>query len=383
MCKNKRIVIDREFLRVRADVNGQRQLFYQLDVEALIPEGHPIRDIKALSDEALVAMKGTLDGLYHNLGRPCIPPEQLLKALVLEALFSIRSHRQLEEQLRYNLMYRWFLDLAPDAPVWDHSTFTANNERLSAISREFLESVIVLADSRQLLSNEHFSVDGTLLEACASMKSLERISEDKPEPPPGKGRRVKNRWVDFRGEKRSNQTHRSTSDPQARLYRKSNGQETKLAYMDNHLMDNRHGLIVAVEATQATGDAEPQASETMLKRVRKRVGLRKRLTVGEDKGYDTQKHVNMLRRMNVTPHIAPKVSHGSGLLDGRTYCREGYTISQWKRRGIEETFGWVKGPGGLRKLRHRGLSKVQTQAEIRASAYNLLKIANISRAQSA
>lgn len=370
---------------MRSEVNGQRQLFYQLDVESLIPKEHPIRDIKGLADEALIAMKGTLDGLYHDLGRPCIPPEQLLKALLLEALFSIRSHRQLEEQLRYNLMYRWFLDLPPDAPVWDHSTFTANNQRLSAISQRFLESVVCLAESRKLLSNEHFSVDGTLLEACASMKSLEKITEDKPDPlPPGKGgkrRRVKNRWVDFRGEKRSNQTHRSTSDPQARLYRKSLGRETKLAYLGHHLMDNRHGIIVEVEVTQATGTGEASASETMLRRVRKRVGQRRRLTVGEDKSFDATEHVKALRGMKITPHIAPKSSHGSGLLDGRTYCRPGYAISQRKRRGIEETFGWIKGPGGLRKLRHRGLSKVQTQLEIRASAYNLLRIANISRVQ--
>lgn len=372
---------------MRNEVSPQPQLFYRLDVESMIPEEHPIREMKILADDALGAIKGRLDGLYSSVGRGSIPPEQLLKALVLQTLFSIRSLRQVVEQARYNLMYRWFLDLPPDAPMWHHSSFSQNHERLAVISQEFLDSVIGLAQERQLLSNEHFSVDGTMLAACASMKSLEKMAakkEDSPpeEPPPGggkSGRRVKNRWVDFRGQTRSNRTHRSTSDPEAQLYRKGPGQEAKLAYLAHHLMDNRHGLIVDALATQASGTAEVTASEVMLRQVRKRVGQKKRLTVGADKGYDTTAHVQALRAMNVTPHISPKNSHGSGLLDGRMYCRAGYAVSQRKRRGIEETFGWAKNVGGLRKLRHRGLCKVQTQVTLTAAAYNLVRMSTISR----
>jgi Transposase DDE domain/Transposase domain (DUF772) len=298
------------------------------------------------------------------------------------------------EQIQYNFLYRWFLDLSPDAPVWDHSSFTKNNERLKKISDDFLQSVVLLAEERNLLSNEHFTVDGTLLEACASFKSLEKIpksqqsqnpDEDPPPTPPCKGKRKsRNGWVDFHGEKRNNRTHRCTTDPDARLYCKSKGGACKLAYIGNHLMDNREGLIVEVQAERADGHAEVQGSEAMLKRVRERRGIRKQfrvgkkpLTVGEDKAYDQKKHILALREMKVTPHVAPKASNGSGLLDGRTYCGKGYAISQRKRKRVEETFGWTKGIGGTRKLRHRGLEKVQSQAELAAASYNLVRIRNI------
>ncbi len=381
---------------MRGEVIPQKKLFYSLNMENMVGKEHPLREIKALTDEALSFMNGSLDMLYHDLGRPCIPPEQLLKALVLMRLYSIRSHRQLMEQIGYNFLYRWFLDLAPDAPVWDHSTFTANNERLARMSEDFLQSVVCLAEERGLLSNEHFTVDGTLIEACASFKSLEKLKESeiaeqeppKPLPPKGGSRKRKSRngWVDFHGETRSNRTHRSRTDQDARLYRKSLGSGTKLGYIGNHLMDNRKGLIVEVQAEIASGKAETQASECMLKRVRQRPGLRRhsrvgngQITAGEDKGYDQTEHIKNLRAMKVTPHIAAKGSHGSKLLDGRTYCRPGYALSQRKRKLVEETIGWSKDIGGIRKVRHRGLPKVQTQMEITASAYNLVRIANISR----
>jgi transposase len=378
---------------VRTEIVPQGKLFYALDIERLISEKHPLRGIKALADEALSSIKGSLDGLYQDTGRPCVPPEQLFKSLLLLNIYSIRSHRLLVEQIQYNLLYRWFLDLSPDAPVWDHSTYTHNNERLGKISEDFLQSVVLLAEERNLLSNEHFTVDGTLLEACASFKSLEKIpksqqsqdpDEDPLPSPPRKGKRKsRNGWVDFHGEKRSNKTHRSTTDPDAKLYRKSSGEASKLAYLGNHLMDNRKGLIVEVLAGQANGKTEPRTSETMLKQVRERRGIRKqyrvgkgRLTVGEDRGYDQGEHILALRAMKVTPHVAPKASNGSGLLDGRTYCGKGYAISQRKRKQVEESFGWTKNIGGMRKLRHRGLAKVQTQLETGAASYNLVRINN-------
>jgi transposase len=362
---------------MRGAENTQVQLFHTINVEELIPQNHPIRGIKALVDMILAGMSWQFDNLYEDRGRPSIPPEQLLRALVLQKLYTIRSERQLEEMLRFNLMYRWFVGLSPSDEVWDHSVFSKNAERLvrNEIAKAFFMEVVGLADEKGFLSNEHFTVDGTLLEAAASMKSV-KPKNKKPPKGGNNGFKPRNPDVDFKGQKRSNQTHRSTTDPQALLYRKSAGQETKLSFMGHHLMDNRHGLIVEAQASQAIGTAEVETSETMLADVRKRVG-KKRLTVGEDKGYDQKSHVLALRQMKVTPHIAVKKSHGSGLLDGRTYCKAGYTVSQKKRRRVEETFGWGKVIGGLNKLRHVGLTLVDFQFKLTATAYNLVRIGNL------
>jgi transposase len=363
---------------MRGTENSQVKLFHTINVEELIPQNHPIRGVKALVDLVLDRMNWQFDALYVDRGRPSIPPEQLLRAFILQKLYSIRSERQLEEMMRYNLMYRWFVGLNPSDAVWDHSTFSRNAQRLvrGEMAEAFLLAVVELADAQGLLSNEHFTVDGTLLEAAASMKSVK--PKDKQQPPKGGGNGFKprNPDVDFKGQKRSNQTHRSTTDPEALLYRKSAGQETKLCFMGHHLMDNRHGLVVEARASRATGTAEVENSEQMLTDVRRRVG-RKRLTVGEDKGYDQKSHVTALRQMKVTPHIAVKKSLGSGLLDGRNYCKSGYHVSQKKRRRVEETFGWGKVIGGLHKLRHVGLTLVNFQFTLTAAVYNLVRIRNL------
>lgn len=353
----------------------QKQLFYHVEPEEMIPQNHPIRQIRKLCDIVLERLNYKLEGLYAERGKPGIPPEYLLRAMILQKLYTIRSMRQMEEHLRYNFLYRWFVGLQPDEKPWDHSTVSLNQSRLldGDIASEFLDAVIELASEYDLLSNEHFTVDGTLLEAAASLKSFK--PENNPKPPddndPG------NPTVNFRKEKRSNQTHRSTTDPEARLYRKGKGKEAKLCYMGHKIMDNRHGLVVEAEATQATGTAEVEASERLFVRLRKRIGS-KRITAGEDKGYDRKNHVIALRKMKITPHIAVNTASGSGMIDGRTYCKKGYSISQRKRKQIEETFGWDKMIGGLRRLKQKGVELVDMQVKLTASVYNLVRMAKLT-----
>jgi len=353
----------------------QGQLFYQLNPEEMIPQNHPIRQIRHLCNQVLDKLSHKLDGLYAEKGKPGIPPERLLRALILQKLYSIRSMRQMEEHLHYHFLYRWFVGLQPDEKPWDHSTVSLNQSRLleGEIAKEFLAAVVDLADENQLLSNEHFTVDGTLLEAAASLKSFKALKN--PQQPedddPG------NPTVNFHGKKRCNQTHRSTTDPEARLYRKGKGKEAKLSYMGHKIMDNRQGLVVEAEATQATGTAEVEASERMFVRLRQRVG-KKRLTVGEDKGYDRKTHIQALRQMKITPHVAVNTHSGSGLIDGRTYCQKGYAISQRKRKRIEETFGWDKLIGGLNRLKQKGLLLADMQVKWTAGVYNLVRMAKLT-----
>lgn len=362
---------------MRGLVNEQPQLFYQMNVEDIIPEGHPIRPVKALVDEALSRMSVKFDCIYADTGRPGIPPEQLLKGLLLEKIFTIRSHRQLCEHLRYNFLYRWFVDLSPQDEVWDASTFSQNAERLQSLSEAFLLENIAKADELHLLSNEHFSVDGTLLEAAASLKSLKPITPEAEALKRDKDDDPGNPSIDFRGKVLTNDRYRSSTDPKARLYRKGKGKETKLYYMGHRLMDNRHGLTVGVIVTQANGTAEVAESESLIAKARQRIGKTCRITVGEDKGYDRKAHIQKLRELNVTPHVDIKVSGGSGEIDGRTYCKPGYKISLKKRKEIEETFGWDKNIGGMRKLRHRGLEKVSMQMTLSSIAQNMVRMVKL------
>lgn len=359
---------------MRGFVNHQQPLFVAYDVEERIPKTHPIRVLKHLVDEILQQMQGRMGLLYKDRGQVSIPPEQLLKALVLEKFFSIRSHRQLMEQIRYNLLFQWFLDLNPNERIWDHSTFSRNQERLAALSAEFFEEIVLLADEHDLLSNEHFTVDGTLYEASASIKRMKRVKDDPPGPADGgKGGPT----VDFRGKTFSNQTHRNTTDPDARLIRKGRGKEAKLVLAGNNLVDNRHGFTVETQIRIATGTAEAEGALELLERVRRRVGKTRRLTLGGDKLYDQTGLILALRQRRVTPHVDTKLSGGSRLLDGRTYCKAGYAVSLKKRKAVEPSFGWAKTYGGMGKLRHRGVEKVSTQNWLTQATRNLIRMTRL------
>jgi len=334
-----------------------------------VPPDHPIRMIKPLVDSALAHLSPTFSALYAPVGRPSIPPEHLLKAALLIALFSVRSERQFCERLQYDLLFKWFLDLnIMDAP-FDPSTFSKNKRRLleHAVAREFFVTVVEQARQRKLLSEEHFTVDGTLLEAWASLKSI-RPKDGGGTPPTGGGRDVS---VDFRGERRTNATHASTTDPEARLARKGPHREAKLCFMGHVLMDNRQGLVVDVRVTQATGTAEREAALAMLEEV---PGYR-RITVGADKGYDTADFVQQCRALGVTPRVA-RTKHST--LDRRTTRHGGYAWSQRLRKRVEEIFGWMKTIGGGRKLRYRGVARNHFWAEITVTAYNLVRMAKLA-----
>jgi transposase len=311
--------------------------------------------------------------LYSNTGRPSIPPEQLLRALLLQALYTVRSERLLMEQLNYNLLYRWFVGLSMDDAIWDPTVFSKNRERLlgGRIVQEFFGQVIEQARSRRLLSDEHFTVDGTLVEAWAGHKSFKPKGSKPGKPPDDPG----NPTVDFTGQKRSNETHSSTTDPDAKLYRKSFGTESKLCYSGHVLMDNRHGLAIDVRLTQATSRSEREAALDMA------VALPslKRRTLGADKAYDVREFVNLLRVVNITPHVAAK-KEGYTALDARTTRHPGYLVSQRKRKRVEEIFGWLKTIGMMRKTRYRGKDRVGWMFTLAAAAYNLVRIRNLSAA---
>jgi len=333
-----------------------------------IPQRHPIRPLKKLADRALASMNEVFEGMYAQIGRPSVPPERLLKAQLLIALFSVRSDRQFCEQLNYNLLFRWFLDMDLDEPAFDPSTFSQNRERLirHCAGEEFLAAVVREATSQHLLSDDHFSVDGTLIQAWASLKSFRPKDE-----PPGDS----NGWSNFKGEKRSNETHESKTDPDARLARKGNGQEAKLSYCGNVLMENRFGLIVDIDLAIADGKAERDGALRLLKRTGQR---RARRTVAGDKGFDTRAFVDGCRELGFTPHVARNHhrTHSSAI-DGRTTRHTGYRISMIVRRRIEQIFGWLKSCGGLRRTRFRGLLKVSLDAYITAAAYDLLRMARL------
>jgi transposase len=346
---------------------GDRQqgtMWSRISPEQRVPEDHPLRPIREMVNVVLKDMSPSFGRIYAREGRPSIPPERLLRALLLQLLYSIRSERLLMEELNYNLLYRWFVGLNADDPVWSPTTFTKNRERLidAAIADKFFERVLILAREAGLLSDEHFTVDGTLIEAWAGQKSFKPkgTSGDDPDDPG-------NPTVDFRGQKRSNATHESTTDPEARLYRKSNGTESKLCYAGHAMMDNRHGLAVDGRVTEANGRSESEAALEMAERIAFR-----RATVGADKGYDTAGVVHGLRELGITPHIAAKITHGA--IDGRTTRHAGYAISQRKRKRIEEIFGWLKTIALLRKTRHRGKRRVDWIFRFALAAYNLVRM---------
>jgi transposase len=349
-------------------------LFSYVDIEARVPAGHPLRRIRDLVNGALATLDRTFEGLYAAEGRPSIAPERLVRASLLQLFYSIRSERQLMERLEFDLLFRWFVGLGIDDEVWDHSVFSKNRDRLltSEIARDFLAALLAEPKVERLLSHEHFSVDGTLLKAWASMKSFR--PKDGGGNPPDAGR---NGERDFRGENRSNETHASTTDPDARLYRKGNGQESRLCYLGHALMENRNGLAVGGEVTCATGTAEREAALALVERHRPG---RRRITLGGDKGFDVAGFVGDLRARDVTPHIAidghvrvtgkPRKT----AIDRRTTHHRGYAISQTIRKRIEEIFGWTKTIGGLAQVKLRGLAKVRAVFAFALAAYNLVRL---------
>ena len=359
---------------MRGEVDPQSSMFHYFSVESRIPADHPLRPVKKLADSALSAISAELDGLYARTGRPSIPPERLLKAQLLIAFYSVRSDRQFCEQLDYNLLFRWFLDLDLESGGLDQSNFSRLRERLveTDIARRFFDEVVRLARKDKLLSSDHFTVDGTLIDAWASFKSFKRKDDDEP-PKPGDGTGM----VDFKGEKRSNATHQSTTDPDAKLMRKGNGQPAKLSYGGHALMENRSGLCVDLLITDATL-AEHQAARQLLTRARRRRIHPK--TLGADKGYHVKDFIQHLREHNIRPHIARIEGRKTPGLDGRTTRTEGYKVSQRKRKRIEEIFGWLKTVGGMRKTRFIGEARTQIAAYLSAAAYNLLRIAKLQTA---
>jgi transposase len=352
---------------MRGDDRGQSEFFLYGSLEERVPAEHPLRPVREMADAALEALSERFENLYADRGRPSIAPEKLLRALLLQMLYSIRSERMLMEQLEYNLLFRWFVGLGMNEGVWNHAVFSKNRERLLAgdVAREFFQAVVEQARTMRLLSDEHFTVDGTLIEAWASQKSFRPKGKG-----PGEGRSAGG----FRGEPRRNQTHRSTTDPEAKLYRKSSGQEAKLAYLGHVMIDNRHGLAVDSELTQAHGRGEREAALEMAARL---PGGERRVTLGADKGYDTQDFVAGLREWQVTPHVAQNTSHRRSRIDGRTTRHEGYRQSQKKRKLVEQIFGWIKTTGGLRKTRHRGRDRVAWMFTFAAAAYNLIRMRNL------
>jgi transposase len=353
---------------MRGKFEDQGGLFSYISPETRIPKSHPLRKIRELVRDVLGELNRTFGRLYSSEGRPSIPPEQLLSALLLQAFYGIRSERQLMEQLDYNLLYRWFVGLAPDDPVWDPTTFTKNRNRLEngEVFAKFMAKLLNHPEVKPLLSDEHFSVDGTLIEAWASHKSFR--------PKDGSG--DEDNGANFHGQKRKNDTHASVTDPDSRLYRKARGKEAKLCYMGHVTMENRSRLAVDGRVTHATGTAERRASENMLKAKAQKNGHR--ITVGEDKAYDTADHVAKLRAMNITPHVAQYNSGNpngrQSAIDGRTTRHDGYGMSQTCRAMAECIFGWGKQHGTMRKTKHRGAARVAGDFLLNLIAYNLVRI---------
>jgi transposase len=356
---------------MRGQDNQQSDMFSYLSPEQRVRQDHPLRAIRAMADLALWSMSSRFDEMYSQTGRPSIPPEKLLRAQLLQMLYSIRSERLLMEEIDYSVLFRWFVGMNMDEPVWDVTVFTKNRDRLldGDVAREFLCEVVKQAQEKKLTSDEHFTVDGTLVEAWGSLKSFQRKDGKNP-PPDDPG----NPTVDFHGEKRSNQTHESTTDPDALLARKGNGKEAKLSYNGNLLVENRNGLIITTELFQANGTAERDAALVMLERL----PGDKRVTVGADKAYDTKDFVAECRNIQVTPHVAQNVKRSGGsAIDERTTRHAGYAISQKKRKRIEESFGWLKTIALMRKVRHRGIHKVGWVFTFAAAAYNLVRMRNL------
>lgn len=350
----------------------QANVFSYISPEQRVPKNHPLRPIRVLVNDALQALSREFDKMYSDIGRPSIAPEKLLRALLLQILYTIRSERMLMEQLDYNLLFRWFVGLNMDDPVWDATVFTKNRDRMlsSDIARLFFQAVVEQARLIGLLSDEHFSVDGTLIEAWASQKSFQKKAGGDSGNATGGG----NYSIDFHGEQRTNDTHESKTDPDARLYRKGKGKEAKLCYAGHVLMENRNGLAVDGEITKATGSAEREAALEMLAEV----AGDKRVTVGTDKAYDTHDFVEQTRAMNVTPHVTQNTNGRSSAIDGRTTRHEGYPVSLRCRARIEEIFGWLKMVGGQRKTRYRGEELVEWMFDLSLAAYNLVRMRNLA-----
>jgi transposase len=351
---------------MRGDDQQTSHLCSYLSPEQRVPVDHPLRPIRAMTDEALRRLSPKFEAQYATTGRPSVPPEHLLRALLLQVLYSVRSERLLMEQLQYNLRFRWFVGLDMDDPVWTPTTFSKNRDRLldGDIARAFFEAIVVQARGQRLLSDEHFTVDGTLLEAWAGQKSFRRKGQ-RPGPPDDPG----NPTADFHGERRLNDTHESTTDPDARLFKTGKGKEAKLAYLGEVLMDNREGLIVDACVVPATGTGEREAATGLIAALPEGP-----VTVGADKLYDTRGFVDTMRNWGVTPHVAQKEASA---IDRRTTRHAGYAISQRWRKRIEEIFGWMKTVGGLRKLRHRGGALVNWQFLFTAAVYNLVRLRNL------
>ena len=345
-------------------------LFSYVDLEARVGQSHPLRAIRTIVNEALAALASEFSSLYSPVGRPSIAPEKLLRAMLLQAFYSIRSERQLMERLEFDLLFRWFVGIGVDDAAWDHSVFSKNRERLleGDIAAKLLSAVLAQPRVKRLLSTDHFSVDGTLIEAWASMKSF-KPKDGSDEPPADRGGR--NRETDFHGEKRSNDTHASTTDPEARLYRKGPGKEAKLCFMGHALMENRNGLVVDACLTLADGHAERIAALHMIE---PRADRPNAITLGADKAYDAEDFVNELRTMNATPHMAQNVSGRSSAIDGRTTRHAGYAVSQRIRKRIEEAFGWIKTIAGQEKTKFRGRERVGWAFAFAAAAYNLVRL---------
>lgn len=357
---------------MRGDDQICGSLFSYIDLEARVETEHPLRTIREIANTALAALSGEFGALYSGLGRPSIPPEKLLRAMLLQAFYSVRSERQLMERIKFDLLFRWFVGLGIDDPVWDHSSFSTNRDRLldGEIAAKFLAAVLSQPRVKRLLSNQHFSVDGTLIEAWASLKSFkpkDQLSKGGDDPSGG-GR---NRLADFHGKKRSNATHHSTTDPDARLYRKGPGMEAKLCFIGHGLMENRSGLIVDARLTRVSGHAERLAALEMVQHAGERACA---ITLGADRGYDAADFVEELRTLNVRPHVAQNTSGRRSAIDKRTTRHPGYGKSQRVRKRIEEAFGWIKTVAGLRKTKLRGLAKVDWAFTFAAAAYNLVRL---------
>jgi transposase len=355
---------------MRGQDTQQAGMFSYLSPEERVPATHPLRPIRQYVDTALTALSPQVERLYARTGRPSIAPEKLLRALLLQVLYSLRSERLLMEELQYNLRFRWFVGLDLDAPVWDVTVFTKNRDRLLAgeVATAFFKQVLAQAKAQRLLSDEHFTVDGTLIEAWAGQKSFKKTAS----APPSTDDRG-NPSVDFRGERRTNATHASTTDPEARLYKKATGQEAKLCFLGHVLMENRHGLVVNTRLTPATGTAEREAALAL---VASRPTTQ-RITRGGDKNYDTQAFVQDLRAVRVTPHVAQHTTNRVSAIDGRTTRHSGYAVSQQKRKRVEEVFGWLKTVGLMRKVKLRGIQRVGWLFTFAAAVYNLVRIRNL------
>jgi transposase len=357
---------------MRGDEADQGPVFSYISAAQRVPADHPLRPIRKMTDEALKALSPEFDRLYSKVGRPSIPPERLLRALLLQCFYGIRSERLLMEQLDYNLLFRWFVGLSMDDDIWDVTVFSKNRDRLldGQVAQRFLEQVVAQAKEAGLTSDEHFSVDGTLLEAWASQKSFKRKDGSDGDGSSGGSR---NAEVDFRGKKRRNDTHESTTDPQSRLYRKASGHEAKLAYLGHVVIENRHALVVGCEVTQATGTAEREAAVRLMGDVPRLA----KATVGADRGYDSTAFVSAMREQGITPHVAQHTTNRSSRIDGRTTRHPGYQASQILRKLVEHPFAWLKSVAGLWQVKHRGRAKVGMVFSLNMAAYNLTRMRNL------